>query len=92
MAKRKGELSHSTIDRQWPFQVAVVAETCQGGGYVTTHYFCEGLSLCPRHRYFRRDDRDHVVFCFTDADDAELFRKRFNGEMVASTKRQRREG
>jgi hypothetical protein len=58
------------------------AETCRGDGYVTTHYFCEGLSLCSRHGYFRRDDRDYVLFCFADAADAELFRERFNGEMV----------
>ena len=87
MAKRKGELSQRTIDREWPYQVAIPAETCRGDGYVTTHYFCEGLSLCPRHGYFRRDDRDYVVFCFADASHAELFRARFRGEVVAARKR-----
>ena len=91
MARRKGELSQKTIDREWPHQVAITAETCRGAGYVTTHYFCEGLSLCPRQRYFRRDDRDYVVFCFSEAVHAELFRARFYGEMVSTTKRQRRE-
>ena len=90
MVKRKGELSQRMIDREWPHQVAVVAETCRGDGYVTTHYFCECLSLCPRHGYFRRDDRDYVVFCFTHVDHAELFCQRFNGEIV-STKKQQRE-
>ena len=89
MVKRKGELSQRTIEREWPFQVAVTAETCLGGGYVTTHYFCDSLSLCPRHGYFRRDDRDYVVFCFAEAEHAELFRARFNGEVV-STKKQGR--
>ena len=90
MVRRKGELSQTTIDREWPFQVAITAETCRGDGYLTTHYFCEGLSLCPRHRYFRRDDRDYVVFCFAVVADAEVFCARFNGEMV-SPKKQRRE-
>lgn len=90
MVKRKGELSPKTIDREWPHQVAITAETCRGDGYVTTHYFCERLSLCARHRYFRRDDRDYVVFCFADAGDAELFCKRFNGEMVCPKAERRR--
>ena len=90
MVKRKGELSQKTIDREWPHQVAVTAETCRGHGYVTTHYFCERLlSLCPRHWFFRRDDRDYVVFCFAEADHAELFRARFNGEVVSPKKRRR---
>ena len=91
MVRRKGELSRSMIDAGWPHQVAVTAETCRGDGYITTHYFCEGLSLCPRHGYFRRDDRDYVVFCFADAADAEVFCERFNGEMISTKKQQRRE-
>lgn len=83
MVKRKGELSRTTSNREWPFQVALVAEKVRGNGYVTTHYFCDGLSLCPRHGYFRRDDRDYVVFRFADAGDAELFRARFDGEIVS---------
>ena len=82
MVRRKGELSRSMVDAGWPHQVAVTAETCRGDGYIATHYFCEGLSLCPRHGYFRRDDRDYVVFCFAEAAHAEQFRARFNGEMV----------
>ena len=86
MVKRKGELSQRTIDREWPYQVAITAETCRGDGYVTTHYFCEALSLCPRHGCFRRDDRDYVVFCFAEPAHAEQFRARFNGEMVVVPK------
>ena len=80
-----------TINREWPHQVAVTAETCRGDGYLTTHYFCEGLSLCPRHGYFRRDDRDYVVFCFADPAHAEKFRARFNGEIASTKSEQRRE-
>ena len=77
------------VDHGWPHQVAITAETCRGDGYLTTHYFCEPLSLCPRHGYFRRDDRDYVVFCFAAADDAELFRARFNGEMILAGRKRR---
>ena len=64
--------------------MAITAETCRGDGYVTTHYFREEITLGPRHRYFRRDDRDYVVFCFALAADAELFRARFYGETINS--------
>ena len=67
------------IDAGWPHQVAVTAETCRGDGYLTTHYFCADLSLCARHWYYRRDDRDYVVFCFADPAHASLFRERFGG-------------
>jgi hypothetical protein len=49
--------------------------------------FCRDLSLCPRGQSFRRDDTDYVVFCFGDAVDAALFRKRFNGEPFDPKKR-----
>lgn len=90
MVRRKGELSQRTIDREWPHQVALPAERVRGDGYMTTHFYCEGLSLCPRHRYFRRDDRDYVVFCFADAAHAQLCRERFDGVVVPLQKEQRR--
>jgi hypothetical protein len=31
MTRRKGELSKSTIDREWPHQVALRADECTGG-------------------------------------------------------------
>ena len=83
-------VKQTTIDREWPFQVAITAETCRGDGYLTTHFFCEALSLCPRQGYFRRNDRDYVVFRFAEAAHAELFRQRFSGEIV-STKSSNRE-
>jgi hypothetical protein len=70
------------IDAGWPHEAAVTAETCRGDGYLTTHFFCTELSLCPRHWYYRREDRDYVVFCFADPAHAALFRKRFGGVEV----------
>jgi hypothetical protein len=37
---RKGELSKGTIDRDWPHQVALSAERCLGGNYVTFFQRC----------------------------------------------------
>jgi hypothetical protein len=79
---RRGELSKAAIDRNWPHQVALHAEHCSGHGYVTIRLFCEGLSLCPRGHFFRRDNADMNVFCFAEREHAERFRERFGGELI----------
>jgi hypothetical protein len=61
---RKGELSKGTINRDWPHQVALPAERCMGGNYVTIRLFREALSLCPRGHCFRRRNTNMNVFCF----------------------------
>jgi len=86
---RKGEHSKSTIDRDWPHQVALPAERCIGGNYVTIRLFCEGLSLCSRGHSFRRDDIDMNVFCFALRTHAEQFRDRFGGEFIDPQSRPR---
>lgn len=88
MTKRKGELSDRMIDAGWPHQVAIPAELLLGAGYFTVHLYCEGLSVCPRHQRLRWKDREHIVFCFADAEHADRFRARFNGEPM--TPKQRR--
>jgi hypothetical protein len=84
MVYRKGELSKSTIDRQWPHQVALAASFVAGRNFMVIHRFCrdEDLSLCPRQHFFRRNDRDHVVYCFAERDHAERFQRRFGGELI----------
>jgi len=67
------------IDVGWPHQVAITAEQVLEA---TTHYLCEGLSLCPGSESFRYNDRDDVVFCFAVSEHAEKFAARFNGEIV----------
>ena len=84
---RKGELSKGTIDRDWPHQVALPAERCLGGHYVTIRLFCEGLSLCTRGHSFRRNDIDMNVFCFAQRTHAEQFCDRFGGEFIQPASR-----
>ena len=84
---RRGELSKAAIDRNWPHQVALRAEHCSGHDYVTIRLFCEGLSLCPRGHFFRRDNADMNVFCFAEREHAERFRERFGGEFISPKER-----
>ena len=84
MVYRKGELSKSTIDREWPYQVALRTEITTGAHYTAIHDFCriENLSLCPRRHEFQRDDVWYVCFCFGNREDAECFYQRFGGEHI----------
>ena len=82
MVYRKGELSSGKIDREWPHQVALSAEFVRGRQYMILHRFCRGLSVCPRHQSFRRDDQEYIVYCFAERSDAELFQMHFDGKLM----------
>lgn len=82
MVYRKGELSKAAINRDWPHQVALSAEYVRGRQYIILHRFCRGLSVCPRHRSFRRDDKEYVVYCFSERSDAQYFAMHFDGELM----------
>jgi len=80
MTRRKGEITASMIDREWPHPVALPADEVVGKNYSVTHAFCHGLSVCPRGHTVRRGDITYSVFCFADPAHADPFRERFNGE------------
>jgi hypothetical protein len=80
MIYRKGELSPSAVDRDWPHQVALPASACEQGGYKMIHAFCEDLSLCPRGHSVFHDGRWFNIYCFAEASDADKFMKWFGGE------------
>ena len=70
-------LNKRAVDAGWPYQVALPAEALARD---VVHDFCRGLSLCPRGRYFWRDDVGYNVFCFATKEHAEMFRDKFGSE------------
>jgi hypothetical protein len=79
MVYRKGELSPASVDRGWPYQVALPASVSLNGGYKIIHEFCKDLSLCPRgHSVFREEWFN--VYCFAQPEHAERFLARFGGQ------------
>jgi hypothetical protein len=71
--------SSGRIDRDFPHQVALTADTVQLH-YWAIEDFCRGRSRAPRgHSVFHNDMWWHVS-CFANADDAAEFRERFKGE------------
>jgi hypothetical protein len=86
--RRRGELSKTMIDRDWPHQVALPAPV------VVTRFkeiqeAARRLSACTRTHAFRRDDLDHVVYCFAMVDDAKAFNALFGGELMRPEERPR---
>jgi hypothetical protein len=80
MVYRNAELSPSAIDRGWPYQVALPANSSLNGGYNLIHEFCKSLSLCSRGHAVVHDGEWFNVYCFADSADAEKFMARFGGE------------
>jgi hypothetical protein len=86
---RKGELSKGMIDRQWPHQVAVPADSCTGANWVRIQEFCKGMSVRPRGHFIYRDTIGFNVYCFGEREHAQQFCGRFNGEFIAPEERPR---
>jgi len=81
---RKGELSKTQIDRDWPHQVALPGDFVAGHNHKMIEEFCRDLSVCRRTPGFYRDHRWYWIYCFAERADAELFRARFGGAMAQS--------
>lgn len=83
MRKRKGELSSSAIDRDWPHQVALPQD------FVGDHHraileFIRPLSAAPRTRWVTAVGPGHRtvtmhLYCFKDPADAIQFADQFGG-------------
>jgi hypothetical protein len=80
LTRRRGELSATCVDREWPHQVALPAERVQGKQHGVVDDFCRELTVCSRTRTVHRDGVDYIVFCFGQLAHANLFRARFIGE------------
>ena len=87
--RRKGELSPSRVDREWPHQIMLPAEDCLGQQYNVIAEFCADLSLCPRGHSLGVSDKWQRVFCFADKAGAEKFQARFGGEWFDPARRAR---
>jgi hypothetical protein len=86
--RRRGELSKGMIDRNWPHQVALPAPVVVAR-FNEINEAARRLSACTRTHAFRRDDVDHVVYCFGRPEDGEVFQLQFGGEMLRAKDRPR---
>jgi hypothetical protein len=87
--RRKGELSKSTIDRNWPHQVALPERLSCREHWPPQNAFCEGLDVSPRGHCFVRNGEWWNVKCFAHKEDAVRFIERFGGEYMTPQTRPR---
>lgn len=89
MSRSRGEPPPSLVDRDYPFQVAVLA--CEVAWRHDNVTFLSQLLGCYRlsHSLFVDDD-DYVVYLFSDKEAAECFLKAFDGEWITPAERKKR--
>jgi hypothetical protein len=88
VTRRKGRITRAQLRQWWPHHVVLSADKVKGlRNSTTVHDFANTLSVAPCTYWFRRDDADYVVFCFTKPEDADAFCQRFDGERLPETRR-----
>ena len=89
MVYRKGELSKSTMDKEWPHHVA---HHTPGGGWKRFHdleAYCYAVAACPRFHSLAEWSLHHTIFCFREAAHAEDFIALFGGFRIEPSERAR---
>ena len=69
------------IDRDWPHQVALPSPVVVARFKKRSRRPPAGGRMPATHA-FRRDDVDHVVYCFASPDQAKTFQAHFGGETM----------
>jgi hypothetical protein len=83
MTRARGGIAQSPLDRPWPHQVALPAESLRGAeNSVPVYALAKELAGELRRYRLERDGRDVVVFCFATAEAAQTFAERFGGEVM----------
>jgi hypothetical protein len=84
MIIRKGQVTNSRTDRDYPHQVAILIPLGGlGARSMAMHAWCDGRGLVYRTRGDRRREptaSDRVRFCFANAAEANAFYALFGGE------------
>lgn len=89
MSRSRGEPPGGMIDREYPFQVAVLA--CEvSWRFDDVMFLSQKLGCWRLNRSLSVDDEDFVIYCFPKRESAECFLKAFDGEWIATEERKKR--
>jgi hypothetical protein len=82
MTRARGQPSRSLLDREYPHQVLVLAETLRGKVLDRVIDFHRNLGIPTKSRSIRKLDAWYTLYCFADPDHAKLFKVMFGGEIT----------
>jgi hypothetical protein len=82
MTTRKGGITRSQLDRQWPHHVALTTEKVRRlANSETVRGVAASLNAALTYHL---TEPERVVFCFSMPEDAQTFAERFGGERLES--------
>ena len=76
---RKGELQYATVERDYPYQIALEHFWVAGENFGLVIAFLNDLSVGPLTGTIVREGVIYNVYCFKQEEDAEKFCQRFSG-------------
>jgi hypothetical protein len=95
MAYHKGEFQLSTLDRFYPFHVAVLihreSQRERFVFYGELDAFYRAMNEAPRQRSIGYGPTEHVIFGFNTEEAAQTFQDRFGGFRIEPTHKARRQ-
>jgi hypothetical protein len=81
MTRARGQSSRTLLDREFPYQVLVLAESVGGDMLDKVDAFHTERGIPTKKRSVRRDDVWWSLYCFAQRVDASAFRHLFGGEL-----------
>jgi hypothetical protein len=97
MVYRKGEFQFSTLDRFYPYHLAVPLTAWERLGYRNRYDYVGALdalymtlSDAPRHHSIGRGETEHCVYGFTSEAAAQALQEKFGGFRIEPTAKARR--
>jgi len=81
MTRARGQSSRTLLDREFPYQVLVLAESVGGEMLGGVDAFHAERGLPTKKRLVRRDDGLWSLYCFAQRVDAAAFRHLFGGQV-----------
>ena len=81
MTRARGQSSRTLLDREFPYQVLVLAESVGDEVLDSVVAFDATRGLPTKKRSVRRDDGLWSLYCFAQRADANAFRHLFGGQV-----------
>src|SRR5262249_26227329 len=81
MTRARGQSSRTLLDREFPYQVLVQAESVGGDMLDSVVTFHATRGLPTKKRSVRRDDGLWLLYCFAQRAHADAFRHLFGGQV-----------